>query len=64
MALFREENLEKLQEPDKLNDYIRVDTPSAWVILFVIILIIAGTVAWLLLGQADGASLFDAIFGR
>ena len=34
--LFREKNLERLESPEKLNDYLRVTSPGVWMILNVL----------------------------
>ena len=31
--LFREKNLERLENPEKLNDYLRVTSPGVWLVL-------------------------------
>ena len=34
MGLFRQKSLDRVNSPEQLNDYIRVTTPSVWLILF------------------------------
>ena len=40
-ALFREKSVTKVSSPEQLNDYIRVSTPAAWLVLVAIVLLLA-----------------------
>lgn len=44
--LFREKNIQKVSSPEELNDYMRVTSPSVWVILISVIIILSGFVFW------------------
>lgn len=44
--LFREKNVKRVSSPDELNDYMRVTSPSVWVILISVIVLIAGFLYW------------------
>ncbi len=56
-GVFREKSLERVSGPEELNDYIRVTTPSVWLVLAALILLLAGMLAWSVLGtvEAHGA---------
>ena len=61
MSVYREKSLERVSSPEQLNDYIRVTTPSVWLVLAAVILLLAGMVAWSILGtveatDADGST--------
>lgn len=43
----------KLTSPEKLDDYVRTTTPSMWIILISIILILAGGIFWCIFGQVE-----------
>ncbi len=49
--IFREKSLERAASPDRLDDYIKVSNPSAWIILAVIVLLIGGAGIWACFGH-------------
>ena len=49
--LFRKKSLDRVSAPEELNDYIRVTTPSVWLILFATIILIVGTLVWAVFGK-------------
>ena len=55
-GIFREKSLARVSSPEALNDYIRVTTPSVWLVLAAIILLLVGMLAWSVFGtvQANG----------
>ena len=64
-SIFNKRATEKLRSPDDLDKYVRVTSPSVWVILAACIILIVGLLAWGLFGavttnvQATGV-VFDA----
>ncbi|MBQ4482075.1 MAG: hypothetical protein II966_02470 [Lachnospiraceae bacterium] len=52
-SIFREKSLERVSSPEKLNDYIRVTTPSVWVILIATFLILFGAIVWSIFGRIN-----------
>ena len=44
--LFRKASIDRVNSPEQLNDYIRVVTPSVWVTLAAIIILLLGIVIW------------------
>ena len=44
--LFRQKSLDRISSPEQLNDYLRVTSPSVWIILLAIILLLAGLLIW------------------
>lgn len=52
-TLFREKSLERITSPEQLNDYIRVSTPSVWMLLAAIVVLLAGVCVWGLFGHMD-----------
>lgn len=59
--LFREKSLERISTPEKLNDYIKVTTPSVWLVLLAVVFLLVGILAWSALGTVsvedkDGAT--------
>ena len=50
-SIFRKKSLDRLTSPDQLNDYIRVTTPSVWLILIATLILIAGVLIWAVFGR-------------
>ena len=42
---------DKVSSPDKLDDYIRVTTPSVWIILGALLLLLVGAIIWGVFGE-------------
>ena len=51
--LFREKSVKKISSPEELNDYIRVTTPSVWIVLLALVLLLAGMLVWAILGRVE-----------
>ena len=51
--IFRQKSIDRVSSPEQLNDYIRVTTPSVWLVLIAIILLLVGMVAWSVLGTVE-----------
>ncbi len=49
-TVFRKSSMESLSSPEQLNDYIKAASPSVWIILAVIILLLATVFAWIFFG--------------
>jgi len=49
--LFRKKAVERITSPEKLNDYIHVTSPSIWMALGAIILILVGALVWATFGN-------------
>lgn len=44
--LFREKNVQRVSSPEELNDYMRVTSPSVWIILIAVIILLVGFAVW------------------
>ena len=51
--LFRKKSLERISSPEQLNHYIRVSTPSVWLLLGAVIVLLAGVCVWGVFGHLD-----------
>lgn len=51
--LFRKKSLERISSPEQLNSYIRVSTPSVWLVLAAIAVLLAGVCVWGVFGHMD-----------
>ena len=52
-GIFREKSIERVSSPEALNDYIRVTTPSVWVVLIALVLLLAGMLVWSIFGTVE-----------
>ena len=57
MSIFRQKSIDRVSSPEQLNDYIRVTTPSVWLVLVAIILLLAGMVAWSVFGTVEAKAV-------
>ena len=59
--LFREKSLQRISSPEQLNAYIRVSTPSVWLLLSAIVVLLAGVCVWGVFGHMDTALTAAAV---
>ena len=52
-TIFRQKSLERISSPEQLNDYIRVSTPSVWMLLTAIMVLLAGICVWGVFGHME-----------
>ena len=52
-GIFREKSLERVSSPEELNDYIRVTTPSVWIVLAATVALLLGMLAWSIFGRVE-----------
>ena len=55
-SLFREKNLERLEPPAQLHDYLRVTSPGVWLVLATIIVLLVGVCIWGFLGRIEATT--------
>ena len=51
--LFREKSLQRISSPEQLNTYVRVSTPSVWLLLSAIVVLLIGICVWGVFGHMD-----------
>ena len=51
--LFREKALKKSLSPEQINDYIKVSSPSVWVIFSAIAILLFGVFVWCFFGKIE-----------
>ena len=51
--LFRKKSMDRISSPEQLNAYIRVSTPSVWIILSAVIVLLVGVCVWGVFGHMD-----------
>ena len=52
-GLFKKEALERLNSPEKLDDYIHISTPSIWLLLGAMLIFLVGVSVWGKFGHLD-----------
>ena len=50
-GIFRQKSIDKVSSPEKLDDYIKVTTPSVWITLAAILILLIGTIVWGFFGK-------------
>lgn len=53
--LFRKKSMDRIASPEQLNDYIRVSTPSVWLVLAAIVVLLVGVCVWGVFGRMETA---------
>lgn len=51
--LFREKNMEQIESPEALNDYLQVTSPGVWIVLATIVVFLVGACLWGVFGHID-----------
>ncbi len=52
-SIFREKSIKRVSSPEELNNYIRVTTPSVWIVLIALVLLLLGMLAWCIFGTIE-----------
>ncbi len=52
-SIFRKKSLDRVTSPEQLDDYIKVTTPSVWLILIATIILIFGALFWAVFGRIE-----------
>lgn len=50
-SIFREKSIQQLSSPEELDSYIKITTPSVWLILISLILLLVGGMIWGIFGR-------------
>jgi hypothetical protein len=50
-TIFRQESIDRMQSPEKIDEYIRVSTPRAWILAAALALIVVGVLVWGFVGS-------------
>ena len=62
--LFRQKTLDRISSPEQLNRYIRVSTPSVWLLLAAIVVLLCGVCVWGVFGHMDTTLSVAALAGE
>ena len=52
-GIFREKSMDRVTGPESLNDYIRVTSPSVWIALLALVVLLVGLLAWSIFGRIE-----------
>ena len=52
-SIFRQKSMDRVSSPEQLNDYIRVTTPSVWLVLIAVIVLLLGILGWSVFGTVE-----------
>ena len=50
-SIFRQESLDRVESPEQLDQYIRVSTPSAWIMVSALLIASASLLIWSFTGS-------------
>ncbi|MBQ8490088.1 MAG: hypothetical protein IJ535_09950 [Pseudobutyrivibrio sp.] len=60
-SIFRKKTMDRISSPEQLTDYLKVTNPSIWLVLFIVLLILVGFIAWASVGKltttVDGSAI-------
>jgi hypothetical protein len=60
-SIFRKASLDRISNPEQLNDYIRVTNPGVWMIMCAVILLLTGICVWGVFGRMDTTLTVGAV---
>ena len=63
-GLFREKSIERMESPEKLNDYLRVTSPGVWLLLGTVIALLIGVCIWGVFGTIRATSSAAVVGGE
>lgn len=49
-SIFTQKSLDRINGPEELNEYVRVTTPSVWIVLAAVTLLVIGILGWSIFG--------------
>ena len=52
-SIFRKKSLDRITSPEEMNDYLHVTSPTVWLILVAVILLLAGMLIWSSVASID-----------
>ncbi|MCR5089083.1 MAG: hypothetical protein K6C08_06185 [Oscillospiraceae bacterium] len=52
-SIFRKTSMDRISSPEKLDDYLKVTTPSLWFVMTAVILLLIGVFVWSSVGELE-----------
>lgn len=62
-GLFRAKNIEKIESPESMNDYLQVTSPGVWLVLTTIIVFLIGACIWGIFGRIESTVKVAVVSG-
>lgn len=63
-SIFRKESLQKISSPEELHDYIKVSSPSVWLIIGAAAVLLIGLLVWAAFGTVDSSVTLSGVAGE
>ena len=60
-TIFRQKSVDRVSSPEQLDNYLKVTSPSVWLILIGIIIILVGAIAWGAFGKLPTYSVAGCV---
>jgi len=57
--IFREKSIDRISSPEQLDEYLKVTTPSLWLVLAAVVVLLAGILVWASVGTLE--TTIDAV---
>lgn len=61
-SIFREKSIERISSPEQFDEYVKVSNPSIWVLMFSIIILLAGFMCWSVFGRLESTVTTAVVF--
>ena len=55
-SLFRTKNIERIESPEEMNDYLQVTSPGVWLVLASVIVFLIGVCIWGIFGHIESTT--------
>lgn len=52
-TIFRKKSLDRISSPEEIDDYMKVTSPSMWLVLVTIVLLLAAAIIWSITGRIE-----------
>ena len=58
-SIFRKKSLDKISSPEEIDQYMRVTSPSLWLVFGAILVLLAAILIWSVTGQIESTVLVN-----
>ena len=55
-SIFRAKNIERIESPESMNDYLQVTSPGIWIVLAAVIVFLTGACLWGIFGRIESTT--------
>jgi len=60
-SIFRKKSLDRVSSPEELTDYIKVSSPSVWIILLAVVILLISVLIWSIYGAIPDTVKLNAL---